>query len=774
MTDGVPAEVPVLAGILTLTPSTPNSHVAILAKTFGVPFAYLSDPAQRERLQQLVGKDIVLRLDPYWFEVRVIELESTMDPALREEILQLKAPPKLNIVPKARYGVITAPTDNLTPADIKHFGGKASNFGFLRRQIPSRSPEAIAISFDLWDAFLDQMLPSGFTLRATIQDRLSGYAYPPNVAQLKADLAAVRELIKDDTDFSAAQKQEIIAALNIFDNTRNIRFRSSTNVEDSEQFTGAGLYDSYSGCLLDDLDDDNNGPSQCDPSENNERGVFRAIKRVYASFYNDNAFIERLRHGIDEKTVGMAILAHHSTPDDTELANGVATIKAIRGGGFDTTDGDLVTQKGAVSVTNPDGSARPEVVQGYHHSQGAGGFLKQRSSLVPLGAYVLNWNSEYIELMNLFAKVADGFHQYFPNKKDFTLDFEYKKVAPGVLDIKQVREIPVNTSTTPLPAYLVHETNRYAVFQGEAADVFSNHRLKSFWGFHTKNIKLVQSNLVAGLFSSIETDYLEGRQTNRLSGAPASFPNASHSVEEEFVIDRWTLGSGPDRRDFELRTQIKRQVPPQQSPVFNLADLRLELVVSYATPQPALEWGFDGQKPVTVSRHSVVLAPPRVLTARSPLQERTAIAGNVKVRTSFFWPAPPDRGIGDKTAPLGRWKETVIEGLTAQPITLRGEFSQTYRPGHHNFSEEFIFEPALEEGISATVLAELEAANVRFIHLLVNFDRTELKVPRSRRHVPKPELVRDLLRLFAGSFVSILETCLLREFVAIFVNEEPA
>jgi hypothetical protein len=281
------------------------------------------------------------------------------------------------------------------------------------------------------------------------------------------------------------------------------------------------------------LDDNNSGPSQCDPSENNERGVFRSIKRVYASFYNDNAFIERLRHGIDEKTVGMAILAHHSTPDDIELANGVATIKAIRGGGFDSTDGDLVTQKGAVSVTNPDGSARPEVVQGYHHSQGAGGFLKQRSSLVPLGAYVLNWNSEYIELMNLFAKVADGFHQYFPNKRDFTLDFEYKKVAPGVLDIKQVREIPVNTSTTPLPAYLVHETNRYAVFQGEAADVFSNHRLKSFWGFTQKQTHSIEPR--CGLFSSIETDYLK-RQTNRLS-APAVFQTL-RTVEEEFVIDR--------------------------------------------------------------------------------------------------------------------------------------------------------------------------------------------------------------------------------------------
>lgn len=252
--------------------------------------------------------------------------------------------------------------------------------------------------------------------------------------------------------------------------------------------------------------------------------------------------------------------------------------------------------------------------------------------------------------------------------------------------------------------------------------------MKSFWGFHTRNIKLVQSNLVASLFSTIETDYLEGRETNRLSGAPASFPNASHSVEDSFVIDRWTLGSGADRRDFQLRTEIRRQIPPQESPVLNLSDLRLELVVNYATPQPALEWDFDGQKPVTVSRHSVVLAPPRVLTASRPFQERIATAGSVKVKTSFFWPAPPNRGIGDKTAPLGRWNETVIEGFTAQPITLRGEFSQTYRPGHHNFSEEFIFEPALEEAISASVLAELEAKNVRFIYMLVNFDRSEVQI----------------------------------------------
>ena len=48
---------------------------------------------------------------------------------------------------------------------------------------------------------------------------------------------------------------------------------------------------------------------------------------------------------------------------------------------------------------------------------------------------------------------------------------------------------------------------------------------------------------------------------------------------------------------------------------------------------------------------------------------------------------------------------------------LKGWFSQTYAPGHHNFWEEFIFEPAMEEGISAELLAELEEADVRQIYI---------------------------------------------------------
>src|SRR5205823_3782646 len=44
LTDGVPAETPLVAGIISLTASTPNSHTAILSASFGIPFVYLSDP----------------------------------------------------------------------------------------------------------------------------------------------------------------------------------------------------------------------------------------------------------------------------------------------------------------------------------------------------------------------------------------------------------------------------------------------------------------------------------------------------------------------------------------------------------------------------------------------------------------------------------------------------------------------------------------------------------------------------------------------------------
>ena len=148
-----------------------------------------------------------------------------------------------------------------------------------------------------------------------------------------------------------------------FDPNVPLRFRSSTNVEDSVDFIGAGLYDSYSGCLGDAIDADDQGPCACDPNRRTERDIFQAIRQVFAGFYNDNAYLERLRHDINEADVGMAVVVHHSFPDEIELANGVATVERKGTGG--NTYITLVSQQGAVSVTNPRGRLDPR--GGHHH-----------------------------------------------------------------------------------------------------------------------------------------------------------------------------------------------------------------------------------------------------------------------------------------------------------------------------------------------------------------------------------------------------------------------
>src|SRR4030066_263814 len=120
------------------------------------------------------------------------------------------------------------------------------------------------------------------------------------MAALADDLSYIRDMFRDRyfTSFTHSQENAVIGILQDprygFDANRNIRFRSSTNVEDCNYFTGAGLYDSFSGCLAGDLDGNASGPCICDANETGERGVFRAIRKVFASFYNDNAFLERL------------------------------------------------------------------------------------------------------------------------------------------------------------------------------------------------------------------------------------------------------------------------------------------------------------------------------------------------------------------------------------------------------------------------------------------------------------------------------------------------
>ena len=178
------------------------------------------------------------------------------------------------------------------------------------------------------------------------------------------------------------------------------------------------------------------GPAIATPPSRKERGVFRAIQKVYASFYNDDAYLERLMHRVDETQVAMGVLVHHSFPDEEELANGVATPTftftpyqhqrhrrprdaAWRGVGHQPR-----RQLGA-------GDRERQALQLHDNYTLT---LKQYSSRVPLGDYVMDWQADYRGFLDLFTTVGYGFRQFYPAKNSFCLDFEYKKdvnLGPG-------------------------------------------------------------------------------------------------------------------------------------------------------------------------------------------------------------------------------------------------------------------------------------------------------------------------------------------------------
>jgi len=726
VTEGVPAEVPYVAGIVSLSPATPSSHVAILSQTWGVPFSYPATQDARDRVRSLAerNQEIALRTmgggpGSIACRLEVIEPEGPIDATARAELAALRRPPAVEIPEKTHLGALTKPAVQLTPADVKYFGGKASNFGTLRRTIPESSPNALGISFDLWDAFLAQTLSTGKTLKQEIDQRLAGLAFPPDINTLEAKLVEIRKLVEDGAKIPAAERAQLFTALTGFgfDPKIKIRFRSSTNVEDGDVLSGAGLYDSYSGCLADDLDADKDGPSICDPSEPKERGVERAIKKVYASFFNTNAVLERLKYRIPEAKVGMALAAHYSFPDATEAANGVATARITDW----STVVDLVTQVGAESVTNPDGNALPESVkvEMFGEDDVVVRFEKP-SSRVQLGARVMTWEDDYRAVARLIDRASRAFRtDHAFTGQELAIDIEYKKGTDGKLVLKQIRQIPERSQVPSVVPVLLNEATRLCVSQGESTQLLAAHRLKVAGAVKVRNGQLSEASYRASRVANVDFQLLEDGRAARKAGVPASFVGAEHTVDDrDFASDAWTTSFGK----LSIGSWFTRLVAPAEIPLFVARDGMWEMNADYTSPRPTLEAGVLGE----TLRDHVTLVPCHTEASTSPeITTVTALGPNgIEMRSQLHYESGHPKTFG-----LAKWESTEIRGVTSSPIVLRGWFSQTFRPEHHNWTEDFMFEPELEDGLSGAIKEELAAKDIQAI-VVLDTTRTD---PRSAK-----------------------------------------
>ncbi len=224
---------------------------------------------------------------------------------------------------------------------------------------------------------------------------------------------------------------------------QGLRFRSSSNVEDLEGFNGAGLYESFTAYLY---------PQHQADADEQQKTIAYALKALWASYWNLEAFEERELEGIDHLSGWMAALIHPNFQDELELSNGVMTVTLLpqvpqkRGHLFLNHNGEspiarviLNSQLGSESVTNP---SSPELltevieVQVYQSIDDELRFeieYIQNSSLSP---EVLKTQS-IIELVKKALKVTLVWQNsdnerlnYTQQYQALTLDFEYREMSP--------------------------------------------------------------------------------------------------------------------------------------------------------------------------------------------------------------------------------------------------------------------------------------------------------------------------------------------------------
>jgi phosphoenolpyruvate synthase/pyruvate phosphate dikinase len=211
-----------------------------------------------------------------------------------------------------------------------------------------------------------------------------------------------------------------------------IRFRSSTNAEDLDGFTGAGLYTSNTG-VKSDWDD-----------------VLDAVRTVWSSVWFFRAFEERAFRSIDHRAVGLALLVHMSFPDPYEAANGVA----LTGNPFDPSGLEpgfyVNVQAGAVSVVQPDTGATTDQFIYHFGSPGQPVVYQSRSSLAPEGQNVLAARQ-----IHELGEALEAIHRRFSpaygpaagNQGFYAMDTEFKfyiydEGAEPELVVKQARPHP--------------------------------------------------------------------------------------------------------------------------------------------------------------------------------------------------------------------------------------------------------------------------------------------------------------------------------------------
>ncbi len=436
----------VVSGVVTGTRQSPLSHLAVRGASRGTPNCYLRDAAELlaswdgELVKATCDTDTltvsaatVEEAEAFWAGIRPSPVTlPDPDPSFTELLNLLDLP-------------VADPTER--SRSRSRFGGKARNLAWLYQTIDDALQfPGFGIPVAYYQAFIEdntwavdvgaglETLSFAETLSAYLEDE----TFRTDGQLRQARLAALRGAMTDspcDPDLLDRLASEILRVFGA-DNVM-VRFRSSSNAEDDLRFNGAGLYESASACLADQLDGDVIGPSRCDPQQDDERDLCRALKQVWASLWNRRAYDEREWYGIDHARAAMGILVNPRTT--LEVANAVA----FSGNPLGINDPRYLVsaQAGEIDVVSSRPGVWPEQVL-LTVSDGAVSDIDYvlSSSELPEGEHVLE--VAHLNRMGELLFELSGIYPIddpLPDGADVYLDTEWKVTQEEALVVKQIR-----------------------------------------------------------------------------------------------------------------------------------------------------------------------------------------------------------------------------------------------------------------------------------------------------------------------------------------------
>jgi len=277
----IPLDLPPVAGIIVSQPTSPLSHINLLAKGWNVPNAYIKN-----------ANELFRKLDGTWYEFETTLTEYKFSPCLKD-CLDTKA----KIAPTV-YGTdqFRSPPSNLKVTnlaslselrqrDSNSVGSKAANLGEIVHSRPRAFdvPPGFAIPFVYYRRFMES---NGFF--DTVDNYLLDQDFVHNPSVRRKKLEEFRTRIQNGK-FDARLREAVIAKWKQYLSGRPVYVRSSSNAEDTGNFSGAGLYTSV---------------------ENVTDGeqIIEAVKKVWSSVWNFKAYEARERNFVDHEDTNMGVL----------------------------------------------------------------------------------------------------------------------------------------------------------------------------------------------------------------------------------------------------------------------------------------------------------------------------------------------------------------------------------------------------------------------------------------------------------------------------------